>query len=83
MMSPPPNQLVYTEKQKFMLRAHIYQARSLIGSDASGLSGNEKFHRDSFLSFQGLIDISPHVGNILRIEDSRTKMRFIYGLFLF
>ncbi|XP_065062327.1 otoferlin-like isoform X2 [Rhopilema esculentum] len=38
MMSPPPNQLVYTEKQKFMLRAHIYQARSLIGSDASGLS---------------------------------------------
>ena len=27
------------EKQKFILRAHIYQARSLIGSDASGLSG--------------------------------------------
>lgn len=27
-----------TEKQKFILRAHTYQARSLIGSDASGLS---------------------------------------------
>jgi len=38
MMSPPPNQLTYTDKQKFMVRAHIYQARSLIGSDASGLS---------------------------------------------
>ena len=27
------------EKQKFILRCHAYQARSLIGSDASGLSG--------------------------------------------
>ncbi len=27
-----------TEKQVFQLRAHMYQARSLIGSDASGLS---------------------------------------------
>ncbi|XP_067033730.1 otoferlin-like isoform X2 [Acropora muricata] len=38
LMAPPPNHLIYTEKQKFVLRAHIYQARSLIGSDASGLS---------------------------------------------
>ncbi|XP_068750249.1 otoferlin-like isoform X7 [Montipora capricornis] len=38
LMAPPPNHLIYTEKQKFILRAHIYQARSLIGSDASGLS---------------------------------------------
>jgi len=29
------------EKQKFILRAHTYQARSLIGSDASGLSGEK------------------------------------------
>ncbi len=27
-----------SEKQVFQLRAHMYQARSLIGSDASGLS---------------------------------------------
>jgi len=26
------------DRQKFQLRAHMYQARSLIGSDASGLS---------------------------------------------
>ncbi|XP_048582007.1 otoferlin isoform X3 [Nematostella vectensis] len=38
LMAPPPNHLIYTEKQKFVLRAHVYQARSLIGSDASGLS---------------------------------------------
>ena len=31
---------ILSEKQKFLLRAHTYQARSLIGSDASGLSGN-------------------------------------------
>ena len=29
---------LHTEKQSFQLRAHMYQARSLIGSDASGLS---------------------------------------------
>lgn len=37
-LAPPPNQLQYTEMRKFILRAHLYQARSLIGSDASGLS---------------------------------------------
>ncbi|XP_057656510.1 otoferlin-like isoform X1 [Diorhabda carinulata] len=34
----PPNTIHYIEKHLFQLRAHIYQARSLIGSDASGLS---------------------------------------------
>ncbi|XP_077546879.1 ferlin family C2 domain-containing myoferlin misfire isoform X2 [Haemaphysalis longicornis] len=34
----PPSQLHYTEKSVFELRAHMYQARSLIGSDSSGLS---------------------------------------------
>lgn len=34
----PPSIIHYVEKHKFQLRAHIYQARSLIGSDASGLS---------------------------------------------
>ena len=31
------------EKQSFIVRAHIYQARSLIGSDDSGLSGKQPF----------------------------------------
>ena len=30
--------MLFTERQVFQLRAHMYQARSLIGSDASGLS---------------------------------------------
>ncbi|XP_076380507.1 otoferlin isoform X2 [Megalopta genalis] len=34
----PPVVIHYVEKHKFQLRAHMYQARSLIGSDASGLS---------------------------------------------
>ncbi|CAG9763070.1 unnamed protein product [Ceutorhynchus assimilis] len=34
----PPAIIHYVEKHVFQLRAHIYQARSLIGSDASGLS---------------------------------------------
>ncbi|XP_050298666.1 otoferlin-like [Anthonomus grandis grandis] len=34
----PPSIIHYVEKHIFQLRAHIYQARSLIGSDASGLS---------------------------------------------
>ncbi|XP_031628335.1 otoferlin isoform X2 [Contarinia nasturtii] len=33
-----PSTIHYLEKHTFQLRAHIYQARSLIGSDASGLS---------------------------------------------
>lgn len=34
----PPSTIHYVEKHFFQLRAHVYQARSLIGSDASGLS---------------------------------------------
>lgn len=34
----PPQVLNYKEKQMFQLRAHMYQARSLIASDATGLS---------------------------------------------
>ncbi|XP_038216884.1 otoferlin-like [Zerene cesonia] len=34
----PPSNIFYTERHKFQMRAYIYQARSLIGSDASGLS---------------------------------------------
>ncbi|XP_050539137.1 otoferlin-like isoform X2 [Daktulosphaira vitifoliae] len=34
----PPAYIHYREKYMFQLRAYIYQARSLIGSDASGLS---------------------------------------------
>ncbi|XP_042243483.1 otoferlin-like isoform X3 [Homarus americanus] len=34
----PPVSLHYTQKQTFQLRAHMYQARSLIASDNSGLS---------------------------------------------
>ena len=36
------------EKQSFVVRAHIYQARSLIGSDDSGLSGKQPFVFFSF-----------------------------------
>ncbi|XP_076628965.1 otoferlin isoform X7 [Colletes latitarsis] len=36
--SLPPTIIHYIDKHKFQLRAHMYQARSLIGSDASGLS---------------------------------------------
>ena len=38
-MSPS---LLLLEKQKFLVRGHLYQARSLIGSDDSGLSGLSK-----------------------------------------
>ncbi|XP_072153878.1 otoferlin [Bemisia tabaci] len=34
----PPSVIHYTMKYSFQMRAYIYQARSLIGSDASGLS---------------------------------------------
>ncbi|XP_073975608.1 otoferlin-like isoform X1 [Rhodnius prolixus] len=34
----PPSMIHYLEKYSFQLRAYMYQARSLIGSDASGLS---------------------------------------------
>ncbi|CAH0716714.1 unnamed protein product, partial [Brenthis ino] len=34
----PPITMFYAEKHTFQMRAYIYQARSLIGSDSSGLS---------------------------------------------
>ncbi|KAF4526881.1 hypothetical protein B566_EDAN013792 [Ephemera danica] len=34
----PPTVIHFSEKHYFQMRAHMYQARSLIGSDASGLS---------------------------------------------
>ncbi|CAL4086030.1 unnamed protein product, partial [Meganyctiphanes norvegica] len=37
-MTLPPISLHYTQKEIFQLRAHMYQARSLIASDNSGLS---------------------------------------------
>ena len=37
--APPPTEIKYSVFEKFQLRCHIYQARGLIGSDASGLSG--------------------------------------------
>jgi len=40
----PANQITYSDQRKFILRAHLYQARSLIGSDASGLSGTLKLN---------------------------------------
>ncbi|XP_052775587.1 otoferlin-like isoform X2 [Mya arenaria] len=43
----PPSFILYTERQVFQLRAHMYQARSLIGSDASGLS--DPFARVAFI----------------------------------
>ncbi|KAH9496796.1 hypothetical protein Btru_010276 [Bulinus truncatus] len=42
----PPNCIHYNERQSFQLRAHMYQARQLIGSDASGLS--DPFARIAF-----------------------------------
>ncbi|GFQ70887.1 otoferlin, partial [Trichonephila clavata] len=38
LQSAPPMFIRYSEKQVFELRCHMYQARSLIGSDSSGLS---------------------------------------------
>ncbi|XP_062700276.1 otoferlin-like isoform X1 [Aedes albopictus] len=35
---PAPTAVRYVDNHVFQLRAHVYQARSLIGSDASGLS---------------------------------------------
>ncbi|XP_059174098.1 otoferlin-like isoform X2 [Physella acuta] len=42
----PPGYIHYNERQSFQLRAHMYQARQLIGSDASGLS--DPFARIAF-----------------------------------
>ncbi|KAM4866871.1 otoferlin isoform 2-T2 [Thomomys bottae] len=44
----PPISLVYTKKQTFQLRAHMYQARSLFAADSSGLS--DPFARVFFIN---------------------------------
>ncbi|XP_027311277.3 otoferlin isoform X5 [Anas platyrhynchos] len=44
----PPISLLYTKKQVFQLRAHMYQARSLFAADSSGLS--DPFARVFFTS---------------------------------
>nr|XP_036865380.1 otoferlin isoform X2 [Manis javanica] len=46
--SLPPISLVYTKKQAFQLRAHMYQARSLFAADSSGLS--DPFARVFFIN---------------------------------
>ncbi|XP_062379458.1 otoferlin-like [Sardina pilchardus] len=38
MQTAPPISLIYTMKQVFQLRVHMYQARSLFAADSSGLS---------------------------------------------
>ncbi|XP_017449876.1 otoferlin isoform X8 [Rattus norvegicus] len=44
----PPISLVYTKKQTFQLRAHMYQARSLFAADSTGLS--DPFARVFFIN---------------------------------
>ncbi|XP_054422301.1 otoferlin isoform X3 [Pteronotus mesoamericanus] len=44
----PPISLVYTKKQAFQLRTHMYQARSLFAADSSGLS--DPFARVFFIN---------------------------------
>ncbi|XP_055482436.1 otoferlin isoform X3 [Psammomys obesus] len=44
----PPISLVYTKKQAFQLRAHMYQARSLFAADSTGLS--DPFARVFFIN---------------------------------
>ncbi|XP_062933972.1 otoferlin isoform X5 [Cynocephalus volans] len=44
----PPIGLLYTKKQGFQLRAHMYQARSLFAADSSGLS--DPFARVFFIN---------------------------------
>ncbi|BFZ16669.1 hypothetical protein BsWGS_19709 [Bradybaena similaris] len=71
----PPPFIHYKERQSFQLRAHMYQARQLIGSDASGLS--DPFARISF-SDQSIatqvIDqtLSPTWDEMLVLEDVDT-----------
>ncbi|XP_029452108.1 otoferlin isoform X2 [Rhinatrema bivittatum] len=48
LQSFPPISLIYTKKQVFQLRAHMYQARSLFAADSSGLS--DPFARVFFIT---------------------------------
>uniref|UniRef100_A0A8C1WS62 Otoferlin n=1 Tax=Cyprinus carpio TaxID=7962 RepID=A0A8C1WS62_CYPCA len=58
--SSPPISLMYTMKQIFQLRVHIYQARSLFAADSTGLS--DPFARVFFSTHSQLI-ISSQVLN--------------------
>ncbi|EFN61375.1 Otoferlin [Camponotus floridanus] len=74
----PPIMLHYVQKHKFQLRAHMYQARSLIGSDASGLS--DPFARvicGEFCKCTQVIDetLSPTWDELLLFDDI-----LIYGI---
>ncbi|XP_015590570.1 otoferlin [Cephus cinctus] len=68
----PPSIIHYVQKHKFQLRAHMYQARSLIGSDASGLS--DPFARvvcGEFCKLTQVIDetLSPTWDELLLFDD--------------
>uniref|UniRef100_A0A674GQN2 C2 domain-containing protein n=1 Tax=Taeniopygia guttata TaxID=59729 RepID=A0A674GQN2_TAEGU len=52
----PPISLLYTKKQVFQLRAHMYQARSLFAADSSGLS--DPFARVFFISQSQCTEVS-------------------------
>uniref|UniRef100_A0AAV2KAY7 Ferlin B-domain domain-containing protein n=1 Tax=Knipowitschia caucasica TaxID=637954 RepID=A0AAV2KAY7_KNICA len=52
----PPVTLVYSMKQVFQLRAHMYQARSLFAADSSGLS--DPFARVFFSTHSQVTEVS-------------------------
>ncbi|XP_063079434.1 otoferlin [Engraulis encrasicolus] len=53
--SVPPISLVYSMKQVFQLRAHMYQARSLFAADSSGLS--DPFARVFFSTYSQVTEV--------------------------
>ncbi|KAI4905468.1 hypothetical protein NFI96_028100 [Prochilodus magdalenae] len=55
MQSSPPISLIYTMKQIFQLRVHMYQARSLFAADSTGLS--DPFARVFFSSHSQVTEI--------------------------
>ncbi|VVD00185.1 unnamed protein product [Leptidea sinapis] len=68
----PPSLIHYREKHKFQMRAYIYQARSLIGSDSSGLS--DPFARVAISDCSASTEVidetlSPTWDELLVIED--------------
>ncbi|KAL2098893.1 hypothetical protein ACEWY4_005373 [Coilia grayii] len=55
MQSAPPISLIYTMKQVFQLRVHMYQARSLFAADSTGLS--DPFARVFFSSHTQVTEV--------------------------
>ncbi|XP_031437276.1 otoferlin isoform X3 [Clupea harengus] len=55
LQSVPPISLVYSMKQVFQLRAHMYQARSLFAADTSGLS--DPFARVFFSTYSQVTEV--------------------------